>query len=188
MTELTAPAFTLTIRAASSVRPKPSPPPPPFALIRRLQVLTPCPLLPKVGTLCAFGSFRMVFASIWDFRFNHILLPRQQSLCILFHPPCFWLRCADQPCVPLSFIRHPKASAPGRFDYSLGSSAASGLNEKAGAHGHHGHGNGVAGVNAPFTRDGGWGTISFQQGAPGDAAYGSGSHGTLGEQRGAGFV
>lgn len=141
-----------------------------------------------IGTLCAFGAYRMVFAAVWDFRFNHILLPRQQSLCVsdtLIHLNDSE---ADQ-LVSASFLRHPKTSAPGRFDYSLGSSStAPVMNEKAGAHGHHSHGHG-AGVNAPFTRDGGWGVVSSQQGAPGDAAFGgAGSHGGLGEQRDAGYV
>ncbi|KAL7268788.1 hypothetical protein RUND412_008574 [Rhizina undulata] len=29
-----------------------------------------------IGTIFAFSSFRMVYASIWDFRFNHVPLPR----------------------------------------------------------------------------------------------------------------
>lgn len=33
-----------------------------------------------IGTACAFVAFRMTFASVWDFRFNHILLPRTSSL------------------------------------------------------------------------------------------------------------
>ncbi|ORY31222.1 phosphatidic acid phosphatase type 2/haloperoxidase [Naematelia encephala] len=33
-----------------------------------------------VGTLCAFVAFRKTFAATWDFRFNHILLPRSTSL------------------------------------------------------------------------------------------------------------
>ncbi|KAK1923276.1 phosphatidic acid phosphatase type 2/haloperoxidase [Papiliotrema laurentii] len=32
------------------------------------------------GTLCAFIAYRKTFAAIWDFRFNHILLPRSTSL------------------------------------------------------------------------------------------------------------
>jgi len=32
------------------------------------------------GTLCAFVAFRKTFAATWDFRFNHILLPRSTSL------------------------------------------------------------------------------------------------------------
>lgn len=35
-----------------------------------------------VGTACAFSAFRMVFASVWDHRFSHILLPREESLCV----------------------------------------------------------------------------------------------------------
>lgn len=53
--------------------------------------------LVAVGTTCAFASFRMVFASIWDFRFNHVLLPRTES----------------------AFLRHPSATLKQRFDYSL---------------------------------------------------------------------
>jgi len=30
--------------------------------------------------LCAFIAYRKTFAAIWDFRFNHILLPRSTSL------------------------------------------------------------------------------------------------------------
>lgn len=33
-----------------------------------------------IGTSCAFIAYRMTFASIWDFRFNHVLLPRTTSL------------------------------------------------------------------------------------------------------------
>jgi diacylglycerol diphosphate phosphatase / phosphatidate phosphatase len=33
-----------------------------------------------IGTLCAFFAFRQTFASVWDFRFNHIVLPRTTSL------------------------------------------------------------------------------------------------------------
>jgi len=33
-----------------------------------------------IGTACAFIAFRMTFASVWDFRFNHVLLPRTTSL------------------------------------------------------------------------------------------------------------
>lgn len=33
-----------------------------------------------IRTTTAFASFRMVFAAIFDFRFNHIQLPRTQSL------------------------------------------------------------------------------------------------------------
>ncbi|CAG7846763.1 SubName: Full=Related to diacylglycerol pyrophosphate phosphatase DPP1 {ECO:0000313/EMBL:CCA74404.1} [Serendipita indica DSM 11827] len=33
-----------------------------------------------IGTACAFVAFRTTFASIWDFRFNHVLLPRTSSL------------------------------------------------------------------------------------------------------------
>ncbi|WVO17505.1 hypothetical protein L204_105198 [Cryptococcus depauperatus] len=33
-----------------------------------------------VGTFCAFIAYRKTFAAIWDFRFNHILLPRSTSL------------------------------------------------------------------------------------------------------------
>lgn len=33
-----------------------------------------------IGTLCALVAFRQTFASIWDFRFNHVLLPRATSL------------------------------------------------------------------------------------------------------------
>jgi diacylglycerol diphosphate phosphatase/phosphatidate phosphatase len=33
-----------------------------------------------IGTGCAFVAFRATFASIWDFRFNHVLLPRTTSL------------------------------------------------------------------------------------------------------------
>lgn len=29
------------------------------------------------GTLCAFVAYRKTFAATWDFRFNHILLPRK---------------------------------------------------------------------------------------------------------------
>lgn len=33
-----------------------------------------------IGTTCAFVAFRQTFASVWDFRFNHLLLPRTTSL------------------------------------------------------------------------------------------------------------
>ncbi|EWC43428.1 hypothetical protein DRE_07614 [Drechslerella stenobrocha 248] len=29
-----------------------------------------------IGSMCAFGAYRMVYASIWDWRYNHIPLPR----------------------------------------------------------------------------------------------------------------
>jgi len=32
-----------------------------------------------IGTVFAFSSYRMVYASVWDFRFNHIPLSRSQS-------------------------------------------------------------------------------------------------------------
>ncbi|QRV85870.1 hypothetical protein RhiJN_13888 [Ceratobasidium sp. AG-Ba] len=38
-----------------------------------------------IGTSCAIVAFRMTFASVWDFRFNHIRLPRTTSL-FLRHP------------------------------------------------------------------------------------------------------
>lgn len=49
------------------------------------------------GTFCAFIAFRKTFAAIWDFRFNHILLPRSTAL---FHK-----RTEDVP-------------STGRFNYS----------------------------------------------------------------------
>jgi len=33
-----------------------------------------------IGILCALVAFRQTFAAIWDFRFNHVLLPRSTSL------------------------------------------------------------------------------------------------------------
>lgn len=33
-----------------------------------------------IGTMCAFICYRATFASVWDFRFNHIVLPRSYSL------------------------------------------------------------------------------------------------------------
>jgi len=33
-----------------------------------------------IGTMTAFVAFRQTFASIWDFRFNHLRLPRTSSL------------------------------------------------------------------------------------------------------------
>jgi len=33
-----------------------------------------------IGTACALVAFRKTFASVWDFRFNHLLLPRTTSL------------------------------------------------------------------------------------------------------------
>ncbi|KAF9647280.1 acid phosphatase/Vanadium-dependent haloperoxidase [Thelephora ganbajun] len=33
-----------------------------------------------IGAACAFVAFRQTFASVWDFRFNHLLLPRTTSL------------------------------------------------------------------------------------------------------------
>lgn len=38
-----------------------------------------------IGTATALVAFRQTFASVWDFRFNHILLPRTTSL-FLRHP------------------------------------------------------------------------------------------------------
>lgn len=34
------------------------------------------------GTFCAFIAYRKTFAAIWDFRFNHVLLPRKPSPCL----------------------------------------------------------------------------------------------------------
>ncbi|KAF8758393.1 Acid phosphatase Vanadium-dependent haloperoxidase [Rhizoctonia solani] len=55
-----------------------------------------------IGTSCAIVAFRMTFASVWDFRFNHIRLPRTTSL----------------------FMRRPYADSDGSmgpsFDYSMG--------------------------------------------------------------------
>lgn len=54
-----------------------------------------------IGTACAFVAYRMTFASIWDFRFNHVLLPRTTSL----------------------FMRRPSADAGAlTFGYGLGDS------------------------------------------------------------------
>lgn len=39
-----------------------------------------------IGSACAFVAFRQTFAAIWDFRFNHVLLPRATSL---FHRQAF---------------------------------------------------------------------------------------------------
>ncbi|KAI9637072.1 phosphatidic acid phosphatase type 2/haloperoxidase [Dioszegia hungarica] len=52
------------------------------------------------GTLCAFVAYRKTFAATWDFRFNHILLPRTTSL----------------------FHRHPTDGGMhhAQFDYSTG--------------------------------------------------------------------
>ncbi|KAG8869272.1 hypothetical protein FRC20_001762 [Serendipita sp. 405] len=33
-----------------------------------------------IGSFCALVAFRSTFASVWDFRFNHVLLPRTTSL------------------------------------------------------------------------------------------------------------
>ncbi|KAH6897983.1 prenyl diphosphate phosphatase [Coprinopsis sp. MPI-PUGE-AT-0042] len=33
-----------------------------------------------IGTACAFIAFRQTFAAIWDYRFNHILVPKTSSL------------------------------------------------------------------------------------------------------------
>ena len=32
------------------------------------------------GTICALIAYRKTFAAMWDFRFNHVLLPRSSSL------------------------------------------------------------------------------------------------------------
>lgn len=39
-----------------------------------------------IGSACALIAFRQTFASVFDFRFNHLLLPRSTSL---FHPRPF---------------------------------------------------------------------------------------------------
>lgn len=33
-----------------------------------------------IGTLCAFVTYRATFASVFDFRFNHIILPHSYGL------------------------------------------------------------------------------------------------------------
>ncbi|GHJ84895.1 hypothetical protein NliqN6_1297 [Naganishia liquefaciens] len=49
------------------------------------------------GTFCAFIAYRKTFAAIWDFRFNHVLLPRSTSL----------------------FHRHASEGAFSKFGYSV---------------------------------------------------------------------
>jgi membrane-associated phospholipid phosphatase len=85
-----------------------------------------------IGTATALVAFRQTFASIWDFRFNHILLPRTSS----------W------------FLRSPVANfGPQFFTYQWQNSGAVALD-----------------AYRPFTREGGWGTMSEEHvGAPFDA-------------------
>ncbi|CDZ97929.1 Lipid phosphate phosphatase and related enzymes of the PAP2 family [Phaffia rhodozyma] len=93
-----------------------------------------------IGTCTAFASFRMVFAAILDFRFNHLLLPRTESL----------------------FFRKVAAGTTTRFSYPLGTTGSTlGSNEKPLRS--------RFGVDAPFSREAGWAPGVPVEGAPGDA-------------------
>jgi len=107
-----------------------------------------------IGTATAFVSYRQCFASVWDFRFNHILLSKRTSL----------------------FIRHPAGGNFARFPYSLDSTTPDLANESSGSHGgllnnekHDQQSTVGRGYDAPFSREGGWGHGVGDSGAPGDA-------------------
>lgn len=57
-----------------------------------------------IGTACAFVAFRQTFASVWDFRFNHLLLPRTTSL--LHRKPYY-----SQTSLTPSFTYQPRVDA-----------------------------------------------------------------------------
>ncbi|KAL7414199.1 phosphatidic acid phosphatase type 2/haloperoxidase [Mrakia frigida] len=128
-----------------------------------------------IGTATAFVSYRQCFASVWDFRFNHILLSKRTSL----------------------FLHHPAGGTFARFPYSLNSTApdlalesngsTGGLiNEKNEQHQHQQSSTVGRGYDAPFSREGGWGHGVGDSGAPGDAlrsgerALGAGAGGLAG--------
>ena len=60
------------------------------------------------GTFCAFIAYRKTFAAIWDFRFNHVLLPRmckrRHSSQALFTNTC----CVQQAPPPSSIDTRPR--------------------------------------------------------------------------------
>ncbi|KAL5511450.1 hypothetical protein ACEPAH_4666 [Sanghuangporus vaninii] len=110
-----------------------------------------------IGTATAFVAFRQTFASVWDFRFNHIPLPRTSSL---FHR--YDLRSSGPP--PSSGF----AANGSFFTYQW---------QPAGA---------VSPSWAlPVAREGGWGTLAEEQvGAPFDASAMSASNFTNGQHAG----
>ncbi|QRV87689.1 lipid phosphate phosphatase 1 [Ceratobasidium sp. AG-Ba] len=60
-----------------------------------------------IGTTGAFAAFRMSYASVWDYRFNHIPLPRPKSSWSPF-------TAQSKP------TEHPHASAANHFKYTTG--------------------------------------------------------------------
>ena len=131
-----------------------------------------------IGTATAFFSYRQCFASIWDFRFNHILLVRPTRMPLTFFRD---LLADPSPLFPLqskrrsAFLRHPVGGDFARFDYALGGTAVDIANSPG--HGAIGansekmgdHKTTARGYDAPFSREGGWGHGVPVQGAPGDA-------------------
>lgn len=112
-----------------------------------------------IGTATALVAFRQTFASVWDFRFNHIPLPRTSSL---------FLRRGIQS--SSGAVPHAGFAADGPFfTYRW---------QPAGAV--------LPSWSLPMTREGGWGTLDEEHvGAPFDAtAMGLGG---LGGGRGGGF-
>ena len=96
-----------------------------------------------IGTSTALVAFRQTFASIWDFRFNHIPLPRTTSF-FHRHP-----NLSSGPVLPSGF-------APGGPFFTYHPYATEG---------------GLATWMSPVTRDGGWGSgAEGRFGAPFDAS------------------
>ncbi|CAE7089422.1 unnamed protein product [Rhizoctonia solani] len=65
-----------------------------------------------IGTIGAFAAFRMSYASIWDYRFNHIPLPRPKSTWSPFEAPTHGTGAAAG--------ANPKLSASSNFTYTTG--------------------------------------------------------------------
>jgi membrane-associated phospholipid phosphatase len=120
-----------------------------------------------IGTFTAFVAFRQTFASVFDFRFNHILLPRTSSL---FHHG-----------FPFSRKGRSKAAA----------FSGNNLNGPLQGFDFFSYHPGLGGFHPsmlPFAREGGWGRGASEAtlGAPGDATvlYASGGSGLFGAGQG----
>jgi diacylglycerol diphosphate phosphatase/phosphatidate phosphatase len=81
-----------------------------------------------IGTVFAFSSYRMLYASIWDWRWNHIPLNRNQ--------PCLYTH--DGELMDAMFTR--------KAGWGVGSSS---YNEKHAGNGHGTLGSGAAGPSIP---------------------------------------
>ncbi|CAE6505757.1 unnamed protein product [Rhizoctonia solani] len=68
-----------------------------------------------IGTIGAFSAFRMSYASIWDYRFNHIPLPRSKSTWSPFGTPA-----QDGHANGSVIGGKPQVFAPGEFLYTTG--------------------------------------------------------------------